>query len=335
MARSLKPVKGIKKRTIMKTIKHLFAFVMVAIVCTSCHTEVIVDDAVEITTGPSLNQVLNNYEIWYVDIDRSSGNTVIPFLQKAFTVSFRNGTLSANNNLSGLGQNGGGFGIEVGDYETFGFDLDVAHDLDGTYSFDVTRLSDFEIELYHRPTGARYILEGYQRSTFDYDLVFYDNIHYFLQEFETWEKIYTSSEGNINAFDYKNFLQFLPAGNTGNFRSSEDAVGTHTNNIFWDYNGIYDVNHIPGEFYEKTLTLDYNFPDNEFFILTVIDNRTIALFQESTGTTYEFRGRGYIEFRTSADGKSTTLPKYRKKTSDIKNEIEALKAQKLEKLLIK
>lgn len=319
----------------MKTIKHFFTLLMVAVVCTSCYTEVIVDDPIEITTGPSLNQVLNRYEIWYVDIDRSSGNTVIPFLQKAFTVSFRNGTLSANNNLSGLGQNGGGFGVGVGNYGTFGFDLDITHDLDGNYSFEVTRLSDFEIELYHRPTGARYILEGYQRSTFDYDLVFYNNIHYFLQEFEAWEKNYTSDEGDINAFDYENFLQFLPAGTSGNFRSSEDVTGTSINNILWDYDGIYDVHNIAGEFYEKTLTLDYNFPDNEFFILTVIDDRTIALFQESTGTTYEFRGRGYIEFRTATDGKSATLPKYRKKTSGIKNEIEALKAQKLKKLSIK
>jgi len=319
----------------MKTIKHLFTFIMIAVVCTSCYTEVIVDDAVEITTGPSLNQVLNRYEIWYVDIDRSSGNTVIPFLQKAFTVSFRNGTLSANNNLSGLGQNGGGFGIEVGGYDTFGFELDVAHDLDGNYSFEVTRLSDFEIELYYRPTGARYILEGYQRSTFDYDLVFYENIHYFLQEYEAWEKIFTSNEGDINAFDYENFLQFLPAGNSGNFRSSEDPTGTNINNVLWDYNGIYDVSNISGEFYQKTLTLDYNFPDNEFFVLTVIDDRTIELFQESTATTYQFRGRGYIAFRTATDGKSGSLPKYRKKTSDIKNEIGALKEQKLKKHSIK
>ncbi|AWH73684.1 nicotinic acid mononucleotide adenyltransferase [Dokdonia sp. Dokd-P16] len=314
----------------MKTIKKLFAVALIAALFTSCYTEeiVVVDPYVEVDNGPSLNQVLSQYEIFYVDIDASSGNLTVPFLQKAFTVSFRNGTIFANNNLSGLGQNGGGFGIDVGAYDTFGYELDAYHDLDGDYSFDVRVLSGNEIELFHPSTGAVYILVGYQRSTFDYDLVFYNNIHYFLQEFEAWEKIYTSEEGEINPFDNENFLQFLPAGQSGNFRSSEDGNGTSVNNIFWDYDGIYDVNDVPGDFYLKTLTLDYNFPDNEFFDLTVIDDETIELFQVNTGTTYQFRGRGYIQFRTATDGKSKNAPKLRKKTADIKAEIKALTEKK-------
>ncbi len=334
MARRLNTVNRIKKRSIMKTIKQFFAVALITALFTSCYTEAIVevDPYIEVDNGPTLNQVLNQYEIWYVDIDASSGNLVVPFLQKAFTVSFRNGNIFANNNLSGLGQNGGGFGIDVGAYDTFGYELDAYHDLDGDYSFDVRVLSSNEIELYHPSTGARYLLVGYQRSTFDYDLVFYNNIHYFLQEFEAWEKIYTSQEGEVNPFDYENFLQFLPAGQSGNFRSSEDGNGTPIDNIYWDYDGIYDVDDVPGDFYLKTLTLDYNFPDNEFFDLTVIDDQTIELYQVATGTTYQFRGKGYIQFRTAEDGKSKTAPKLRKKTADIKKEIEALKAKKAKTL---
>jgi len=137
----------------MKTITNLLAVALVVILFTSCYTEVIVDDDfVEVNPGPSLNQVLNQYELWYIDIDRSSGNAVVPFLQKAFTISFRNGTLFANNNLSGIGDIGGGFGIDVAGYSTFNnFELDVAHDIDGSYSFDVRRLSK-SLEL-----GKRYI----------------------------------------------------------------------------------------------------------------------------------------------------------------------------------
>ena len=315
----------------MKTIKKLFAVALMAALFTSCSTEAIVevDPFIVVNNGPTLNQILSQHEIWYVDIDASSGNLAIPFLQKAFTVSFRNGSIFANNNLSGLGQNGNGFGINVGAYDAFAFELDAFHDLDGDYSFEVRRLSANEIELFHAPTGATYILIGYQRNTFDYDLVFYNNIHYFLQEFEAWEKIYTSQDGAINPFDNENFLQFLPAGNSGNFRSSEDGNGTSINNIFWDYDGIYDVNDVPGDFYLKTLTLDYNFPDNEFFDLTVIDDETIELYQVNTGTTYQFRGRGYIQFRTTEDGKSKNEPKLRKKTADIKAEIKALTAKKV------
>ena len=48
---------------------------------------------------------------------------------------------------------------------------------------------------------------------FDYDFVFYDNIHYFLQEYEAWEKTFTSEIGAINEFDNENYLQFLAGGN--------------------------------------------------------------------------------------------------------------------------
>ncbi len=315
----------------MKTLKNLTLVVVIASLFTSCYTEVIVEDDVIDVPVITLNEVLTDYEIWYVDINRSTGNTIVPFVQKAFTLSFRNGNVFANNNLSGIGQNGGGFGIDIGFYDTFNYELDVSHDIDGNYSFDVRTLSANEIELYHPPTRSSYILVGYQRSTFDYDLVFYDNIHYFLQEFVAWEKIATSDEGDINPFDNENFLQFLPAGLSGNFRSSEDVNGTPIDNIFWDYDGIYDIDDVPGEFYLKTLTLDYNFPDNEFFELTVIDDNTIELFQVSTGTTYLFRGKGYIQYRTNEDGKSV-LPKLREKTSVTKAKIKALKAKKLKAL---
>ena len=89
------------------------------------------------------------------------------------------------------------------------------------------------------------------------------------------------------------------------------------------------MENVNGDFYKKTLTLDYNFPDNEFFELLVIDDETIELYQINTGTTYQFRGKGYIQFRTAEGSKTAALPKYRKKTEDIKNEIKALKAQKL------
>ena len=299
----------------MKTLKNLTLVVVIASLFTSCYTEVIVEDDVIDVPVITLNEVLTDYELWYVDINRSTGNTIVPFVQKAFTLSFRNGNVFANNNLSGIGQNGGGFGIDIGFYDTFNYELDVSHDIDGNYSFDVRTLSANEIELYHPPTRSSYILVGYQRSTFDYDLVFYDNIHYFLQEFVAWEKIATSDEGDINPFDNENFLQFLPAGLSGNFRSSEDVNGTPIDNIFWDYDGIYDIDDVPGEFYLKTLTLDYDSFDNEFFELSVIDDGTIELYHASSETIYEFKGRGYIQYlkSTSTKDKSTANKEKKRK----------------------
>ncbi|MFT5102431.1 MAG: hypothetical protein ACI86C_000070, partial [Candidatus Latescibacterota bacterium] len=174
--------------------------------------------------------------------------------------------------------------------------------LDGRVTFQVTQLRDNEIELYNRNTGLAYILVGYQRNTFDYNRLFYDNVHYFLQEYVTWEKTYTSEYGNLNEFDYENFVQFLPGGGDGNFQSSQDPNGSNINNIYWDYTGIYNVDDVPGNYYLKYLTLDYDYLGNEYFDMTVLDDKTIELFHDASGTVYRFKGRGYIQYINN-DGK--------------------------------
>ena len=70
------------------------------------------------------------------------------------------------------------------------------------------QLSPNEIKLYDRYQNRTYYLMGYQRNAFDYDRVFYDNIHYFLQEYVAWEKVSTIG-GTTNAFDYENYLKFM------------------------------------------------------------------------------------------------------------------------------
>lgn len=282
----------------MRHLKLLFGFTLVATLFTACYTEVIVeDDYIDPVPAISLGELLGSYELWYVDINRSNASGEIPFMQIAFTLSFSNGNLFANNNLVGIGEQGYGFGIPIGYYNTFDYILDISHDIDGFNSFEVTQLNNNEIELYYRPLNLRYILVGYQRSNFDYEMLFYDNIHYFLQEYVAWEKIYTSTYGDPNAFDYENFLQFLPGGGDGNFKSSQDINGTPINNIYWDYTGIYNVDDVPGDRYSKYLTLDYDYLGNEYFELNVINDNTVELFHDPSGTLYRFRGKGYIQFK--------------------------------------
>ncbi|RIA10965.1 hypothetical protein OE09_2847 [Flavobacteriaceae bacterium MAR_2010_72] len=309
----------------MKIIKLLSGFALVATLLTSCYSEVIIDDPIDPVPSISLNQLLNSYELWYVDINQTVGHGETPFLQIAFTLSFRSGTLYANNNLVGFGSQGNGFGIPVGDYNTSNMILDVYHDIDGYQSFDVYQINNNTIELYNPFNDTSYFLKGYQRSNFDYDFVFYDNIHYFLQEYEAWEKTYTSQMGAINEFDNENYLQFLAGGNDSEFRSSQDVNVYDPNNIYWDYTGIYGVGDVTNNMYLKTLTLDYDFFDNEFFELSVINDATIELFHPNSGTTYEFKGRGYIQFmRTSGDASKTSktngeLKKRKQKTEKTDN----------------
>ena len=296
----------------MKPIKIILSILVISTLFFSCSTE---DDYINVPEI-TLRELLESYELWYVDIESASG-IEIPFLQKAFTISFNGGRLFANNNLVGIGTQGNGFGIDVGNYTPFETEVDINHVIDGPYTFEVRQLSNDEIELYYRPTQTTYVLVGFQRSNFDYDLLFYNNIHYFLQEYVAWEKTGTFG-GEANPFDYENFLQFLPGGGTGNFKSSQDEVGTNIGSLIWDFVGIYNVDDIENEDYLKILTLDYDFFDNEYFELSVIDDNTIELYQTTSKTTYEFKGKGFIQFKR-ADTKRLSKAKIAKQMVNIKN----------------
>ena len=306
----------------MRTIKLLLGFALIATLFTSCYTEEIyINDEPTV----SLNQLLNSYDLWYIDINETQGYGETPFLQMAFTISFNNGRLYANNNLVGIGSQGNGYGVDIGSYGAYDMILDVDHVIDGYDSFDVYQVDNNTIELYNPFNDTSYFLEGYQRSNFDYDFVFYDNIHYFLQEYEAWEKTYTSNFGALNDFDNENYLQFLAGGNDDTFRSSQDQNIYNTNNIYWDFTGDYFVGDVSNNIYEKTLTLDYDFFDNEFFNLSVINESTIELFHANSGTVYEFKGIGYIAYYRSSteDGKSTSsderFKKRKQKTKKVEN----------------
>ena len=304
----------------MKTIKLLTGIALMATLLTSCTSEVIIEDPVD---SISLNQLLNSYELWYVDINQTVGYGETPFLQIAFTVSFRGGTLYANNNLVGFGSQGNGFGIPVGNYDTYDMILDIYHDIDGYQSFDVYQINNNTIELYNPFNDTSYFLKGFQRNTFDYDFVFYDNIHYFLQEYGAWEKTYTSEMGALNEFDNENYLRFLAGGNDSEFRSSQDVNVFDINNIYWDYTGVYGVGNVTNNMYLKTLTLDYDYFDNEYFELSVINDEKIQLYHPASGTIYEFMGRGYIQFMrtalTKSDPTKEILKKRKQKTEKINN----------------
>lgn len=282
----------------MKMIKLLSGFAIFAVLFTSCSKETVYEEP-----PISLHQLLGSYDLWYVDINQTTGYGETPFLQIAFTLSFKNGTLYANNNLVGFGPNGqgNGLGIDIGEYDAYDMILDVYHDLDGYQTFDIYQVDYDTIELYNPNNDTSYFLHGYQKSTFDYDFVFYDNIHYFLQEYKAWEKTYTSQNGAVNEFDNENYLQFLSGGNDSEFRSSQDTNVVNPDNIYWDYTGVYGVGNITGNTHLKTLTLDYDYFDNEFFELRVIDDQEIELYHANSGTTYAFNGRGYIQYLKNAE----------------------------------
>ncbi|QXP71628.1 hypothetical protein H0I29_05975 [Polaribacter sp. R2A056_3_33] len=280
----------------MKSIKLLITIIITGTLLSSCSR---VDDNYDI----SLEQVVTDYDLWYVDYHRTTGSGDIPYVSRAFTLSFVNGILYANNNIVDIGRTGNGFGIDVGTYNTYNGILETDHDIDGANDFEVTVLSNNEIKLYNYRQNVSYYLIGYQVNQFDYDKLFYENIEYFLQEYIGWEKLSTKG-GLTDAFDNENYLAFTPE-NITTFYSSQDPSGTQIDNIYWDYVGAYEIFDINGFEDIKDLTLYYDDGDTEEFELDVINDGTIALYNYESGKTYEFSGRGYLEFKKSENSKTS------------------------------
>lgn len=293
----------------MRTMKIIFGSLMIGTLLTSCTSEILIEDEFIEESAFHTDQVLRSYDLWYVDINATKGKGEVPFLQRAFTISFNNGTVYANNNIVGIGKTGNGFGIDVGYYGTLHGTVEIDHDIDGSWLLDVFAVNGNTIELYDPRSDTSYYLNGYDIDNFDYDYVFYDNINYLLQEYDVWEKTFASEEGSLNDFDEENFLQFQPSF----FRSSIDEPGTSLNDLQWDFEGDYQVYNTENDETLKTLTLAYDSMGNDYFELYVINDSTIELYHPNSGTVYEFKGKGYRQYLKSGKG---SVVKKRQKTSN-------------------
>ena len=300
----------------MKSIKLLLTIIITGTMFYSCsksQNDSFEDDAY-------INQVVSEYDLWYVDYNRTTGTGDIPFVSRAFTLSFINGVLYANNNIVDIGRTGNGLGIDVGTYNSFNGLLETNHDIDGANDFEISIISNNEIRIYNNRENVSYYLIGYQINEFDYDKLFYENIEYFLQEYIGWEKVSTTG-GVPNVFDNENYLEFTPD-NITTFRSSQDAIGTQIDNVNWNYIGGYKVYDVEGFEDLKILTLNYDGGDIEEFELTVINDGEIELYNVNSETTYNFLGRGFLQFKkgesTKKEAKDIVRNNGRKRTKVVR-----------------
>ncbi len=297
----------------MKTLKLLSIFLLSSLLFTSC---VVSNDTYLEDTSVSLEQLVTDYDLWYIDYHRTTGTGDIPFVSRAFTLSFLNGRLYANNNIVDIGRTGNGLGILVGNYNTYNGVLETNHDLDGYNDFDVHQISSNEIRIYNPRENVNYYLIGYQRNNFDYDKLFYENIEYFLQEYIDWEK--TAVTGGVpNDFDNENYLAFTPE-NITTFYSSQDALGTDVDSIDWDYVGDYKIYDVAGYEDLKVLTLNYDGGYIEEFELSVINDGKISLYHIDSDTTYNFNGRGFIQYLKGGDANAAVRNNGRKRTKVVR-----------------
>tara|TARA_B100000809_G_scaffold263137_1_gene315673 strand:+ start:1250 stop:2194 length:945 start_codon:yes stop_codon:yes gene_type:complete len=295
----------------MKVLKITFQLFLFSFLFSSCLVEEYRDDYREdyIYEEPIIEDAdfVEEYDLWYIDYHETLGTDEIPFMKLAFTFSFLNGKMYANNNISGIGNSGNGFGTRVGDYTWSGNKLSLNHELDGRYDFEIIQSSDIynEIEMYNRYTDTSYFLVGYDVDEFDYDKLFYENIEYLLQDFEIWSKFYTSESGAFNEFDNENYLRCTPENNT-TFYSSKTEIGTNIDFIEWSYEGGYEVEDVIGFDNLKILTLAYDSVNTEKFELTVFSDTIVELFHVASRTTYKFEGDYFIQYLKDGSSKNKT-----------------------------
>ena len=106
--------------------------------------------------------------------------------------------------------------------------------------------------------------------------------------------------------------------NVTTFYSSRDDFGINIADIYWDYVGDYAVADVQGYDNLKILTLDYDSWGNEEFELIVINDEKISLYHIASETTYEFTGRGYIQFLKPDSKKDVVRNAGRKRTKVIR-----------------
>lgn len=281
----------------MKTLKSTLIALILSITFTSC---VVVDENPAhfdngTNSGISLDQLLQSKDLWYINSNQTYGTGDVRFLSLAFTLSFRNGNIYANNNLVGIGSVGNGIGDQIGYYNTNGTVLEIDHDLDGAIDLEVIQTSNNRIKLRSLNQNVTYQLTGYNLNEFNFDAVFYDNIEFFLQEYTAWEKTATI-DGAENDFDNENFLAFIPE-NRNSFLSSQDPVGTNVAGIIWDFSGGYEIFDVQGYDNLKIIELHYDDYGTEEFELTVLNDGKIELYHNASDTTYIFEGLDQIIYK--------------------------------------
>ena len=151
----------------MKALKIISGLILTLTLFSSC---IVSSDDYHYDNPITLEQLVNSYDLWYVDYNKTTGAGEVPFLSKAFTISFLEGHLYANNNMVGLGAIGNGYGLQIGYYETYNGVLEIEHSLDGFIDLEVIKISNNEIRITDTYTNTSYYLIGHQRSNFDYDL---------------------------------------------------------------------------------------------------------------------------------------------------------------------
>lgn len=235
----------------------------------------------------STSQKVFSQDLWIL---QESNGAVVPFIDRAFTISMSGGDLYANNNIFRLGAIGDGYGDRIGSVSFYKDLLELNHQQEGLFAFYVDRINVNTIRLTEIDTGVFYVFTGYRLNHFNFDQLFFENLEFLLQEFQAWENTQTLN-GVSNRFDQENYIQFQP---NGVFRTSIDPNGLSIDRVLWKYTGTYQVETIPNNLEQKRLFLSYADGSRESFLIKVNQDYEVSLCHDQSRTDYVFTGRKNI-----------------------------------------
>ncbi|MBW2962987.1 hypothetical protein [Mesonia aestuariivivens] len=271
--------------------KNFLSLLFFAIILSSCGSD---DDSTPQLQSNSIQELLESYDLWYVEPDQFSSDFNLG--QDAITFSFLNNQLYANKNLVGfnpeiIGEQETSYSVEQTE--------NTANVTINDTEFKVIGISGNSLKLVDDDNTAFYIT-GYNASEFpSLDIIYFERMAHLFNEYKFWQKTETENPDEIDGeFSSINHIEFSAI---RNFKSSEDAEGLTYDEINWQYQGSYKLTKMEdddGNISNELIFvyLDENNRENDTLKVRVINENKIQLSESESGIHYLFEGNTNTPF---------------------------------------
>ena len=270
--------------------KNLLSLLFSIIVLTSCGSD---DDSNTPSQSKSIEELLESYDLWYVEPDQPSSDFDLG--QDAITFSFVNNELYANKNLVGFDPSTMGNIETTYTVEQEGSNASITIDDTEFTIFGVNGNSVKLVNSYDNTTA--FYITGYTTEDFpSLEILYYERMPHFFNEYQFWQKTLTENpDENDGDFSTINYVEFFGG---RSFRSSEDVEGLTYDEINWEYEGSYRLTTEYGE--EESISNElifiYNTDEGEEEIpndtlkVNVVDESKIQFSEPGLNINYTFEG---------------------------------------------
>ena len=271
--------------------KNLLSLLFSIILLTSCGSD---DDSTNPPQSKSIEELLESYDLWYVEPDQPSSDFDLG--QDAITFSFVNNELYANKNLVGFDPSTMGNIETTYTVEQEGSNASITIDDTEFTIFGVNGNSVKLVNSYDNTTA--FYITGYTTEDFpSLEILYYERMPHFFNEYQFWQKTLTENpDENDGDFSTINYIDFFGG---RNFRSSEDVEGLTYDEINWQHQGSYKLTTSNSEEEPISNELVFIYVDsngvviegaNDTLKVNVVDESKIQFSEPGLNINYTFEG---------------------------------------------